>query len=128
MEKIYRMSDSEKTVMGFVWAADGPVSSAKLLDDLKALNKEWKPNTVLTFLARLIEKGLLTSIRRGRSNEYISLISEGEYKNFETRSFLKAVHAGSVKNLITALYDGDDLTSEELIELSDWFKKRSEAK
>jgi len=87
------MSSSEKELMKFVWAADGPISSAKLLDDLKTINKEWKPNTVLTFLAHLIEKGILTSIRHGRSNEpyvYISgIVPAHSDWNCERQSFHK---------------------------------------
>jgi len=119
------MSDSEKEVMRFVWAAGGSVSSAELLGNLKTIDREWKPNTVLTFLARLIEKGILTSVRHGRTNEYIPLITENEYKQFETRVFLNSVHEGSVKNLITALYEENGLTAEEINELKIWFAKMS---
>ncbi|HOV25495.1 MAG TPA: BlaI/MecI/CopY family transcriptional regulator [Pseudobacteroides sp.] len=124
MSKLQRMSDAEREVMQLVWAAGRSVSSAKLLNDLKAINKEWKPNTVLTFLARLIEKGILTSVRHGRSNEYIPLITESEYKQFETRTFLNSVHDGSVKSFITALYEGNDLTAEEISELKQWFSQK----
>ncbi len=128
MGKLQKMSDAEKEVMRFVWAAGASISSAKLLDDLKAVNKEWKPNTVLTFLARLIEKGVLTSIRHGRSNEYIPLVTKSEYKQFETRSFLNAVHDGSVKSFITALYENNDLTATEITELKEWFSQKEEGK
>lgn len=121
MRKIQRMSDSEREIMQFVWAAESSVSSAKLLDDLKTINKEWKPNTVLTFLARLVEKGILTSVKRGKLNEYTALVTENEYRQFETRTFLNSVHSGSVKNLITTLYDDNDLTAEEIAELQAWF-------
>lgn len=128
MGKLQKMSEAEKEVMRFVWAAGSSVSSAKLLDDLKTINKEWKTNTVLTFLARLIEKGILTSVRHGRANEYIPLITENEYKQFETRSFLNAVHDGSVKGFITALYEGNDLTAEEIKELQEWFSQKGAEK
>jgi predicted transcriptional regulator len=128
MDKLQKMSESEKEIMRFVWAAGDSVSSAQLLEDLKTINREWKPNTVLTFLARLIEKGILTSVRHGRSNEYIPLITESEYKRFETRSFLNSVHDGSVKNFITALYSENDLTAEEIKELQSWFSAKGEEK
>ena len=128
MNQLQKMSESEKDIMQLVWAAGSSVSSAKLLDDLKAINRAWKPNTVLTFLARLIEKGILTSVRHGRSNEYIPLITESEYKQFETRSFLNAVHDGSVKSFMTALYEGNDLTAEEISELKRWFSQQEAKK
>ena len=126
MGKLQKMSEAEKEVMHFVWAAGDSVSSARLLDDLKTINKEWKPNTVLTFLARLIEKGVLTSIRHGRSNEYIPLITESEYKQFESRSFLNAVHDGSIKSFVVALYENNDLTATEIAELKEWFSQKEE--
>ena len=124
MKKLQKMSEAEREVMQFVWATGKSVSSAQLIDDLKTIDKEWKPNTVLTFLARLIEKGILTSVRHGRANEYIPLVTENEYKQFETRSFLESVHNGSVKGFITALYEGNDLTTDEIAELKEWFVQK----
>jgi len=128
LTKFQKMSESEQEIMRFIWAAGDSVSSAAILEDLKTINKDWKPNTVLTFLARLIEKGILTSVRHGRTNEYIPLVTESEYKQFETRSFLNAVHDGSVKNLITALYERNDLTADEIEDLRKWFAEMSVVK
>ena len=128
MNRIQKMSDSEKEIMRFFWAAGGSVSSAKLLEDLRTINKDWKPNTLLTFLARLVEKGIITSVRHGRTNEYKPLITEAEYNKFETRTFLNAVHDGSVKKFISTLYEGDDITTEEIKELQSWFAQKSEDK
>lgn len=124
MSKIQRMSDAEKEVMQIIWAVGGSISSSWLLDELKNRNKDWKPNTVLTFLARLIEKGILTAKKHGRANEYIPLVSENEYKRFETRSFLDSVYDGSIKKFISALYEGDDLTTDEIEDLKKWFSQR----
>jgi len=124
MSNIQRMSDAEKEVMQIIWAAGGSISSAWLIDELKSRNKDWKPNTVLTFLARLIEKGILIAKKHGRANEYISLISEKEYKQFETRFFLDSVYDGSIKKFIAALYEGDDLTTDEINDLKKWFSQR----
>ncbi len=124
MSQFQRMSDAEKGIMQIIWAAGGSVSSAWLLDELKSRNRDWKPNTVLTFLVRLIEKGLLTAKKHGRTNEYIPLVSENEYKRFETRSFLDSVYDGSIKKFITALYEGDDLTADEIEDLKKWFSQR----
>ena len=126
MRKLQKMSEAEREIMQLVWAAGGSVSSAELLYDLKAMDKDWKPNTVLTFLARLVEKGILTCVRHGRSNEYIPLLTESEYKHFETRSFLDAVHAGSIKSFVAALYDHDGLTSADVAELKAWLAQQED--
>ena len=124
MSKIQRMSDSEKEVMQLVWATGGPVTSARLLEQLNAAGKDWKTNTVLTFLARLVEKGLLTAVRHGRSNMYIPRLGPDDYRRFETRLFLEDVHDGSVKSLIAALFDERDITKREIDELKAWFDER----
>ncbi len=126
MSKLQRMSEAEKEIMQFIWAAGGSITSSKLLEQLKATGNEWKTSTVLTFLARLVEKGILTSVKHGRLNDYIPRISESGYRRFETRMFLDNVHDGSVQSLIAALFDGGDMTTREIEELKSWFAERSD--
>ena len=98
-KKIYRISDAEMEIMRIIWKKEEPVTSAEIQADLEASGKEWKINTILTFLSRLTEKGILSSKKKGRSNQYTALVSEEEYKHRETLSFLNTVHGGSVKTL-----------------------------
>jgi predicted transcriptional regulator len=112
--------------MQIIWDAKTSVTSSQLLEKLKSLDKDWRPTTVLTFLARLIEKGVLTSIRCGRSNMYSPLISHSKYRHSETRAFLDVVHEGSVTSFVATLYENDSLSESELDELKDWFSKIGE--
>ena len=124
MKKLQRMSESEKEVMQLIWAAGGPVTSADLLERLQEMGRVWKTSTVLTFIARLVEKGILTAVRHGRSNDYIPSVSESGYRRFETQIFLDDVYEGSVKSLIAALFDGGEMTAREVEELKTWFDER----
>lgn len=124
MSKFQKISEAEKEVMQIIWSIGNSVSFSTVLNELKIRNKDWKPNTVRTFLARLIEKGILTSKKHGGVNEYILLVSEDEYKCKEARSFLDSVYGGSVKKFITSLYEGDNLTTEEIEDLKKWFSQR----
>ena len=59
-----RLPDTEFTVMKVIWSQEPPVTShtiMELLDD----EISWKPQTLLTLLARLTEKGFLSSERIG---------------------------------------------------------------
>ncbi|MEA1962031.1 MAG: BlaI/MecI/CopY family transcriptional regulator [Bacillota bacterium] len=69
--------------------------------------------------------GIISSSKKGKVNQYIPLISENEYKQFETYSFLNTVHKGSVKSFIAALYEGDGMTGEEIKELKKWFSQKT---
>jgi BlaI family penicillinase repressor len=109
-------------VMQIIWASDHPMTSGELLD-IFARNegKEWKGQTIATFLARLVEKGVLTSIKQGRANIYEPRMSPEEYRSQEAKSLLETLYEGSVKNFLATLYDGKELTKDEITELRRWF-------
>lgn len=114
MTKHLRMSDSEKHIMQIIWEAVGPVTTSEILKKLPEDKSSWKQTTVLTFLARLVEKGFIKVTRIGKANHYEPCISEQEYRNYETKEFVKEVHKGSVLGLISALCDSGDLTKEDI--------------
>ena len=119
MAKITR---SEMELMRIIWAAKAPVSSTELLEHLP--EGQWKNTTVLTFLTRLAEKGMVLVEKRGKSNFYSPALTEDDYRAQETASFLTDIHGGSVKSLIASLYDADGLTGTELDELKHWLEER----
>ncbi|NLK51129.1 MAG: BlaI/MecI/CopY family transcriptional regulator [Syntrophomonadaceae bacterium] len=123
MREIQKISESEMEVMQVIWGFEKTLTSAEILQALNQ-KKDWKPTTVFTFLARLAEKGIITSSKKGKVNQYIPLISESDYRQFETYSFLNTVHKGSVKSFISALYEGDGIKKEEIEELKKWFAQK----
>lgn len=121
--KLVKISEAEKEVMQIIWAAGSPITSNEILDMLPP-ERELKITTVLTFLTRLTEKGLLTSMKRGKKNYYVPLVTENEYKSYESKSFLAAIHGGSIKSFIAALCDDDEISHEEIEELKRWLLQR----
>ena len=120
MNKIQRMSDSERTVMEVIWKLGKPLTTADLRNESKHL-AAWKLSTLLTFLTRLEQKGLLDVEKNGKMNIYHFLVTKEEYIQFETNTFLANVHQGSVKSLISALCsDSTDLDAKELRKLKRW--------
>ena len=121
--KFQKLSDTEMEVMRMIWASDHPVTSGELLNFFaRKKGKEWKGQTIATFLARLVEKGVLLAARRGRSNTYTPRISPKEYRRLEAQSMLDQMYKGSVGNFLAALYDGETVSEEDLIELREWLK------
>ena len=117
-----KMSEAELEVMGAVWRCGGTVTSAQVHEELSH-TREWKLNTVITFLNRLEDKGLIRAEKqgRGRSARYIARVTEAEYRRLETQSFLSEGHHGSVASLMTALCGDGLLDQEALQELRSWF-------
>lgn len=123
MSKTTIMSEAEKEVMGIIWASDGPVTSNQILERLP-LERNLKITTVLTFLSRLVEKGILKVKKIGKKNFYYPLMGEDEYKRLESRAFLESLHGGSIKSFFAALYDGNEISREEIDELKKWLEER----
>ena len=57
---IKRLPDSEFEVMKVIWSNEPPITTLQIMEKLDS-GKDWKPQTVLTMLVRLIEKGFLIS-------------------------------------------------------------------
>ena len=86
--------------------------------------KEWKIQTVVSLMLRLVERGFLRSEKLGKERTYYPLISKEEYLKFETGNFMKQYHNNSLFHLINTLYDDQSLSDEDLDELLTWAKER----
>ena len=117
------LPDAEFEVMKAIWNNTPPVTTLQIMEKLET-DKKWKPQTVLTMLVRLIEKGFLKSERIGRERNYTPAIREQDYMQIETSDFMRRYRGNSVGNLIKALYDGQNLSQEDLQELKDWLAER----
>lgn len=113
-----KISNSEMEIMNIIWAKDEEVTSAELTDILK---DTWKPTTIMTFLKRLCDKGILDARKQGKTNFYSAKITKDEYKQATTNRFLQEFHNGSVTSLLTALVKGKQPDSKELAEIKNWF-------
>ncbi|MBX4150655.1 BlaI/MecI/CopY family transcriptional regulator [Paenibacillus sp. FSL W7-1279] len=124
MNQVQKLSDTEMELMEVIWECTPPVTSTELLALFAERGREWKAQTISTFLSRLVDKGALTATRDGRTNKYTPRISPEDYKLMETQHVLDGLYQGSVKNLISALYDGEKLSDEDIAELKQWFSQK----
>lgn len=125
MTNFQKLSETEMEVMKVIWASPHPVTSSELLDIFATRGKEWKGQTMSTFLTRLVDKKVLISTRQGRANIYEPSISPEEYQSQEANSILQTLYKGSVKNFLTTLYGGEKMTKDEIVELRQWFVEKA---
>lgn len=123
MNIIKRLPDAEFEIMKVIWQKTPPVTTKQIMEDLKS-NKNWKPQTVLTMLIRLIEKGFLESKKIGKERNYTPIVTEQEYLQIETGDFMKRYYGNSLGSLVKTLYAGQNLTQEDLQELKEWLSER----
>ncbi|EHT7837532.1 BlaI/MecI/CopY family transcriptional regulator [Listeria monocytogenes] len=120
---IRSISKSELEVMKIIWDFGRAVQYADVAGKLEEKNYSWKKNTVLTFLTRLVEKNLLSVKKVGRKNEYYALVSENEYLERQTETFVEEIYEGDVKGLITNLVQNDLISPDELEDLQQFWKR-----
>ena len=113
-----KLSDAELEIMEKVWELDAPVTAARLTERLA--EKGWKPSTLLTLLARMVNKGALAVEKRGKQNVYRALV-----RAEAAREVLGRYYSGSVKSMVAALYDGKGLSAGELAELRAWLDEEA---
>lgn len=113
---IKRLPDGEFAILKVIWQLPNPTTSAQIMEKLGDDN-HWKPQTLLTVLARLTEKGFLESVRKGRERQYTAIISEDEYLEVETSDFLKRYSGHSMSGFVKTLFSSSSLSEDELDEL-----------
>ena len=123
---LQQISESELVLMKIIWKNGGTALYSFVMDELEKEKNEWKKNTVLTLLSRLIEKKYLKAKKIGRRNEYVALVTEQEYQAMQTHSFLDKIYEGNVKNLVSTLLQQDILSADELKEIEKFWRQKDE--
>ena len=113
---IPRLPDAELAIMNIIWRESGEITSGTVIKMLEG-HKNWSVTTILTFLARLAERGFLTVRKEGRQNFYTAAVKESDYVKSESKSFLERMHGNSLTSLVAALYDGESVPAADLEEL-----------
>lgn len=109
-----RLPDSELEVMKALWTSGPDTSRAQMEEALAPLGLA--SNTVNTYLTRLQEKGFVTARRDGKLNRYTPLVSQEDYRAFDSRSILTKLYDSSPRNFVAALAKGG-LTDKDVAEL-----------
>jgi len=120
---IKRLPNAEFELMHIIWQSEPPVTTNEIMEQLK-FDISWKPQTVLTMLLRLTAKGFLKSERIGRERNYSPVISRQEYMNVETTEFISRYRGNSVGSLIRMMYEGRNLSNEDIKELERLLKEK----
>ena len=126
--KEHRLPEAEFIVMKEIWESGSPVTSAQIMNKI-GLDRGWKPQTLLTLLSRLTERGFIEARPgKGRDKLFTALVSRDEYLARETSAFMDEVHGRSISSLLAAL-NRETLSDSDMNELQVWFdrlKKRGD--
>lgn len=121
---IQQISESELVLMKIIWNNGRTALYSHIMEELERDSNEWKKNTVLTLLSRLVDKDFLRTAKIGRRNEYKAVVAESEYQAAQTQNFLDRVYGGNVRGLVSTLLQQDILSEEEMKEIEAFWKKK----
>ena len=127
MEKEYkRLPEAEMDIMNFIWESEKAVSSVEILEGLKDKH-EWSLAVILNLLARLMERGFVTAEKQGKYKYYSALVKQEDYLRQESKSIIDRIFGGSVSKLVSCLYDGKNLSDEDIKSLKAFIDERTDS-
>lgn len=110
------ISEAELEVMQVLWQK-GASTSLEIISEVKK-KKEWKNNTIMTLVTRLVNKEFIDVIREDKSLLiYKPKVSEYDYKSKETNNFIDKLYNGSINNMLVAFAKSKKLSKQDLEDL-----------
>lgn len=108
------LTECEILVMKVIWENDEVMSIQEITSRInQRYKKDWKLQTVSTFLSRAVKKGYLEMKRSGRSFHYYPLVTQEEYRKREIVKCVEDWGSGRLGNLIASFAETEKLSEEE---------------
>jgi Predicted transcriptional regulator len=112
------LTDCEVLVMRVIWNSAEIMSIQEITSKINhTFHKDWKTQTVSTFLSRAVKKGYLEMKRNGRSFDYYPLVSEQEYGKREINKCVEIWSDGKLENLIASFSETNKLSEQEKMQI-----------
>lgn len=118
-----QITDAEWDVMRVVWDKQ-PRTAAEVITALEKTH-DWNHRTIRTLLARLVEKQTLSYEVDGARYLYRAAVKEKDCIQQRGQSFVAKVFGGDVSALVAHFVQDNQLTSDEITELSQLLEKKS---
>ena len=106
MENKAKLSECEEMIMSILLESDEPLILSEIMAKAKArFQKEWKMQTVCTFMARMELKGYISSYRVGRYTHYKPMITLCDFREQKFREMQELLLFGSTVAMSNFLRD-----------------------
>lgn len=115
------ISESELEVMKILWQKQ-EATSGEIIEELKD-KSDWKPKTIQTLITRLVSKEVV-QVDKSNKKSYIysTTVSEDEYKDDASKSFLEKLYSGSINKMVLSFVKSKKLSKSEIEELKEMLK------
>lgn len=103
MENMEAMSLCEEEVYVELCRMEEPPALEEMRAAVNMRGHEWKPQTVSTFLIRLVKKGYVSTYRKGRYFYYVPVVPLEEYQKRECEKMLQRLFLGDSSKMRSCL-------------------------
>ncbi|WP_019989255.1 BlaI/MecI/CopY family transcriptional regulator [Rudanella lutea] len=112
--EVRELTKAEEEIMRVLWQLD-----RAFVKDVLAQLPEPKPayNTVSTIIRILEKKGLVGYTAYGKTHEYYALITEEQYRRFQTEQLMSNYFDNSLKKLVSFFVKEKNLSLNEADEI-----------
>lgn len=109
----YDLTETEKEILNYLWENGEWTSGAEFWEYFNNNGRPSKRQTVNTFLARMVDKGLL--VKHGK--KYMYTYSKKEFEQQRAKEVLNEMFEGSIKKFLSALTGKQQITEYEAEDL-----------
>lgn len=121
--KIKKIPETELEIMQVIWSSKTPITTTEIKKKLEE-KRPWSQGAVQSLLSRLTDKGFLKGGMAGKNKIFEPLVGEKDYLAVESSSFLSKIRGRStITELVTALYDTNELSDKDIEELDAFLEK-----
>ena len=120
MKRKLAVSETEWEILKMLWKHGESIRQSELLSLFEKEGREWKRQTLTTFLSRLEKKGLV----RREGGMATPVYNEEEYNVMQMREAIDTMYSGKFSNLLASFINRNELSQEEAIELRQLLDKK----
>ena len=110
----YNLTATTKQIMHYLWDFPEGTSFREIYKHFtEEKGRDWKRQTLYTYLTILMEQGFLRTEGTRRRTTYIPAISRDAYREFHAKDVLQDAYDSSLEKFVAAYANSSDITKEE---------------
>lgn len=117
------LSQNELYILEFLWKENTPQGFANILSYFNSVtNKNWKKQTMSTYITRLIKAGFIKTDHSGTKLQYYPAITRNDYYQNIASDIVEESFSGSLSFFVSAFTGKNKISADEKEKLIDYLK------
>lgn len=114
MKAFFGLTSNELDVMEMFWSKKDSMSFGEILEYMSTVfKKDWKSQTLNTYLSNLRKAGLVQIDRTNYHYQYSAACTKEEYIHRWTQKLVEDTYGNSISSLVAAFIGDGELSPEE---------------